>query len=224
MGLSTIKVGTTFYFDYSTRNISGMSQDADATPIFWVFKNAETTGVITTLHGASLSFRGVYPGAYYGTITASSGNGFAPNNYYNIMVSGRVNGITTFNNVHTLYAEQYSFDSYSIAASAVYYADIHHDIDDVNNQDEYTVIWYKNDAPVTGYPVPTLRVIKRSDNTNLIPATGMSAVGYVAVKYDETSAVRRTLDGEPYIVVATIDYDGATREWRKIIGNDVNTA
>ena len=224
MGLSTLRVGTTLYFDYHTKNISGASVNADATPKYWVYRNAESTGVIAAYQGATLVSRGTFPGAYFGTVVLSTGNGFSPGNYYNITVSGTVNTITTYQHVHTFYTETNSFDTLSYAASSVYYANINHVIDDINNRDEYTVLWFKDDTLVTGYPAATIQVMKR-DGNNLIPATGMSSVGAnTAVKFDTTSAAQRIIDGEGYIVITSITYDGSTRTWRKIIGNDVNTA
>lgn len=100
-----------------------------------------------------------------------------------------------------------------------YYADIQMNLDNQNTQDEYTVTWFSNSTPVAPTS-PQLQVIKRSDGTDQIPATGMTQIGSTtSYKYDATTTYRISR-GESYLAQATATIDGSTRTWRKIIGRD----
>lgn len=101
-----------------------------------------------------------------------------------------------------------------------YYADIQMNIDNAGGKDEYSVTWYKNSAPISaGITSPQLQVIKRADGTNLIQPTGMTEIGSIhSFKYD--SSADRITRGESYVSKVTATIDGASREWRKIIGRD----
>lgn len=104
----------------------------------------------------------------------------------------------------------------------VYPADIGFTIDDTNSRDEYTVVWFRNGAPVTsGITVPTIQAIKRADGTNLIPSSVMTQIGSSgAYKYDATTT-ERTTAGEAVVVVVSATINGSTRTWRKVITRDV---
>lgn len=104
----------------------------------------------------------------------------------------------------------------------VYPADIGFTIDDTNSRDEYTVVWFRNGAPVTsGITVPTIQAIKRANGTDLIPSSVMTQIGSTgAYKYDATTT-ERTTAGEAVVVVVSATINGATRTWRKVITRDV---
>lgn len=104
----------------------------------------------------------------------------------------------------------------------VYPADIGFTIDDSNSRDEYTVVWFRNGAPVTsGITVPTIQAIKRADGTNLIPSSVMTQIASTgAYKYDAVTAERAT-PGEAVVVVVSATINGSTRTWRKVITRDV---
>lgn len=104
----------------------------------------------------------------------------------------------------------------------VYPADIGFTIDDTNSRDEYTVVWFRNGAPVTsGITVPTIQAIKRANGTDLIPSSVMTQIGATgAYKYDAVTTERAT-PGEAVVVVVSATINGATRTWRKVITRDV---
>lgn len=106
------------------------------------------------------------------------------------------------------------------AQADYYYADLCYIKDSTN--DEYTVQWYKNDAPVTsGITSPTIQVIKRSDGTNLIASTALTQIGSSgAYKYDATGG-SRLADGDSAVAVLVATIDSASRTWRKVIGKDI---
>lgn len=102
----------------------------------------------------------------------------------------------------------------------VYHADIDLTIDDANSQDEYTVQWIKNGAPVTsGITVPKIQVVKRADGTDLIAATAMTQIGSTG-SYKYTEATNRITAGEAVVVVVTATIDSATRTWKRPAGRD----
>ena len=60
----------------------------------------------------------------------------------------------------------------------IYHADILYIVDSTNTKDEYTVSWFKNGVPVaSGITSPTIQVIRRTDGTDLVAASGMSQIG-----------------------------------------------
>jgi hypothetical protein len=104
----------------------------------------------------------------------------------------------------------------------VYPADIQFTRDDVNNKDEYTVLWFRNGTPVTsGITVPLIQVIKRADGTDLVASTAMTQIGSSgAYKYDESTAANRIDDGEAVVVAVSATINGSSRTWRKTITRD----
>lgn len=88
-------------------------------------------------------------------------------------------------------------------------------------QDEYTVVWYKNNIRVTsGITSPTIEIIKRVDGTDLLAATTMTQVGTTgSYKYDATGSNRLT-DGESAIIVVAATIDGSAREYSEVFGRD----
>lgn len=224
MAIDIVQLGNSVYFDHTALNPSGFSQDYVETPKFWVFRDAETTGVAAGLNGALMSFRTGFQGHYYGNFAASTGNGFTANSYYNVIVSGRVTGAgfsaTVFDNPHTFLIENNSFDSLALAAENLYYADISLDRDGVGQVDSYSAMWYKNGIPVSGYSLGTLRVLNR-DGTNLlnVSMTGIGT-GVIGMKYDNTNVGSMVIDGESYVTFVTAYIDGVVRSGAKIISRD----
>jgi hypothetical protein len=93
--------------------------------------------------------------------------------------------------------------------------------DDINSRDEYTVQWYKNDAPLTsGCTTPLIQVVKRADWTDLVAEVAMTQNGATGMcKYDASGAQRMT-NGEAAYAYCTITVDGAARTRRMVIGRD----
>lgn len=225
LAIDVVTLGGSVYFDHNAINGSGFSADYIETPKFWVFKDADTTGIAASLAGATLSFRTGFQGHYYGNFSASTGVGFVTGSYYNVMVSGlkKVSDNFTgsiFTQAHTFTVQTNNFDTLAAANSDVYFADISLDRDPVSYRDEWSTVWYKNGAPTSGYSLANLQVIKR-DNTNLFN-TAMTGVGtgYIAAKVDITSASQFTIDGESYICLATAYIDNVVRTGVKIISRD----
>jgi len=220
---STVKIESTYTFDFTTVHpISGMSIDADATPRYWVYRDAGSTGVTPNLDGAILTFRTGFPGHYYGSFVAGSGNNFATGSYYNILVSGTVAGITRYTAHKTFYVEANNIDDVAANNSNTYFADINYNMDDINLKDEFTVCWYKNGAPTSGFTSPTIRIVNRTDGTDFLASTAMSGIGSpaLAAKYDTQSTSQRLLEGEAYLVQTTANIDSAVRSWHRLVSRD----
>ena len=90
-------------------------------------------------------------------------------------------------------------------------------------EDEYTIQWFKDDAPVTsGITVPTIQVIKRSDGTDLVASQTPTQIGSSgAYKWDESS--NRITNGEAVLVVVGATIDGSARAWRVPLGRDASS-
>jgi len=116
----------------------------------------------------------------------------------------------------------FDLDTYPVQSqNNSYYADVQMNIDNTNSQDEYTVTWFNNSAPLTaGITSPQLQVVKRADGTDLIPATGMTQVGTTGSYKFDALTTKRVNRGESYLAQVTATIDSATRTWRKIIGRD----
>ncbi len=106
--------------------------------------------------------------------------------------------------------------------ASIYAAQIDFSDDEANTQDEYSVQWFKNGAPVTsGITSPTIQVIKRADGTDLVAAAAMTEIGSTgAYKYDATAEANRISAGEAVVVQVQATIDGATRTWRRMLSRD----
>lgn len=106
--------------------------------------------------------------------------------------------------------------------ASIYAAQIDLSDDESNTQDEYSVQWFKNGAPVTsGVTSPTIQVIKRADGTDLVAAAAMTEIGSTgAYKYDATAEANRISAGEAVVVHVAATIDGSSRTWRKVISRD----
>ena len=90
------------------------------------------------------------------------------------------------------------------------------------SQDEYTIIWRRNEPPVTSgiTGTPTIQVQKRADGTDLIAQTAMTAISTGVYKFD--TATRLTA-GEAALVTYKATIDGLERTWKVVVGRDVSS-
>ncbi len=106
----------------------------------------------------------------------------------------------------------------------VYHADIELTVDGEvpQDQDEYTILWYKNGVWVaSGVTNPKIQVIKQN-GADLITLTGMNEAGSTHIfTYSEASNI--ITYGDAVTVVATATIDGSTRTWPKTLFRDNNT-
>lgn len=108
----------------------------------------------------------------------------------------------------------------------VYHADVFFAQDEGNSQDEYTVVWYKNGAPVTtGITSPTLWVFDRGGNDLVATSGSPQALAQISTtgcySYDE--GTNRLTDGEAAIAEVKATIDAATRTWRRPVGRDATS-
>lgn len=220
---NNVKLGTIYTFDWTAKHrTSGISIDCDSTPRYWVFRDQATTGVTPNLNGAIMSFRTSFPGHYYASFEAGTGNNFVTGSYYNILVSGTIGTGTVYEAVKTIYVESNSIDDLVSTVGTSYFADINYNMDDINLKDEFTVCWYRNGVPYSGFTSPTIEIINRNDGTNFLTSTAMSGIRSpaLAARYDTTSTSQRLLEGEAYLVLTTAVIDSSTRTWFKLISRD----
>lgn len=91
--------------------------------------------------------------------------------------------------------------------------------DDAGIKDRYVVGWFKNGQPVTsGVTVPTIRIKKISDGTDLVATAAMTDINDGDSRYDE--GTNRIVSGAAYQAIATATIDSATRTWKQPIGRD----
>lgn len=92
--------------------------------------------------------------------------------------------------------------------------------DNGGGEDHYSVIWFKNSAPIfTGITSPKIQVVKDSDGTDLIAEDDMTEIGSTGMyKYVEGTA--RMVSGESYKIVVSATIDGSARQWVQGMGRD----
>lgn len=200
-----VQIGDTVESGFTTHNSDGSNVAADSTPTCTVYRNGSAVGSMTAQNATSFG-TGLY--RYQAAITVA--NGFSIGDKVQIVATSVVGGVTS------------SIILKAFQVSAIYAAQIDFADDESNTQDEYTVQWFKNGAPVTsGITSPTIQVIKRADGTDLVASTSMTQIGSTgAYKYDSTSAGERVSNGEPVVVQVQATIDGATRTWRKVLSRD----
>lgn len=104
----------------------------------------------------------------------------------------------------------------------VYTARIDYRVDSVSATDEYTVQWYKNGAPITtGITSPVLQVVKRTDGTDLLASGAMTQIGTTGAYKRDASGSNRQAIGDAVVIVTAATIDGATRNYREVLGRDV---
>jgi hypothetical protein len=93
-----------------------------------------------------------------------------------------------------------------------------------NSQDEYSISWYRNNLPVASSDItnPAMSVYNTSTGAFVVTSQTMDYANDLGIlRYDETTAANILKSGEPYIWTASGVIDGATREWRQLIGIDL---
>ncbi|MGD9644440.1 MAG: hypothetical protein AB7U73_01935 [Pirellulales bacterium] len=101
-----------------------------------------------------------------------------------------------------------------------YYAKPKFTRDQTNSLDEYVVPWFKNAVPLfAGITVPTIRVAKFVDGTDLIAQTAMTEIGSLGIFKYSTSSARLT-KGEMGILIVAATIDGQTRTHVEVVGRD----
>lgn len=106
-GAFTAKIGTTLYFDVATNSVSGIPTPADTNPTCWVYRDGNTSPIV----GPSGLNPFILGNVYQGKLPLTNSNGFFSQSYYNVIVSGTVNGIPGIAPILTFFAENQSFDN-----------------------------------------------------------------------------------------------------------------
>lgn len=88
-GFSEIPLDEVLHWDECTSNADGDAADADSTPTFLVFEEANDTPIISSTYTSrSLT------GQYRATMTCSAANGFEVGKFYNVISGATVDGIS----------------------------------------------------------------------------------------------------------------------------------
>lgn len=81
----------TIYLDFITSASTGAAADADSTPTFEVFEDANDTAL--TLSGSAIAKRASKTGNYRITLPVTAANGFEAGKSYNVVASATVGGV-----------------------------------------------------------------------------------------------------------------------------------
>ncbi len=84
-----IELNTPVFFDVTTHSPSGFRKNADNLPAMWVYENDNDTAIIAS---SGLRLRANNVGLYNGYFNCSAANGFDAGKFYNVNVSGAVDG------------------------------------------------------------------------------------------------------------------------------------
>jgi hypothetical protein len=74
---------------------SGYSSAVDSTPRYYVYEDDTNTNILQ----GGMTARTDIPGSYHGSFVASTANGFETDKFYDVQVSGELNGISGFTSV-----------------------------------------------------------------------------------------------------------------------------
>lgn len=135
-------------------------------------------------------------------------------NISDILDSTNTSGVVVATSSKNGYALSSAYD--------LYHADIQFTRDEVHEQDEYTVTWFKNGVRITGViDDPMIQVVKRADGMDLVEAIEMEPIGTTgSYKHDEEESANRIVNGEAAIVIVTAHLDDATRSFARVVGRD----
>jgi hypothetical protein len=87
-----VAIDEVVHFDFTTRVPgTGAGSDADSTPTFDVYEEANDTGMLGATNATK---RTSLTGNYRGTFTASAANGFEAGKWYNVIASATVNSVS----------------------------------------------------------------------------------------------------------------------------------
>lgn len=124
-----------------------------------------------------------------------------------------------FNGGHGL---DFNYDGAKVVNALNYFCRVGLNIDNGNSKDEYTVQWFRNTEPIgaDASTTPQIKLVKRSDGSNLLAATNMTQVASLTHwKYDATTTARLTA-GEAAIAVITATIDGVVRTFEEPVSRD----
>lgn len=91
------RLNDTVYFNVTLHNISGVRKHGDENPVFWVIRQSNDTPVVAN-SGMSTVINPVgngWSGVYKGKFTSAQGSWFL-DEFYSVLVSGKVDGLTAF--------------------------------------------------------------------------------------------------------------------------------
>ena len=88
--MATEALGDTVYFYFVTHKY-GVSADADSAPTWSAYRN----GGSAAADSGTMTKQSVGDGVYYGTADITSGNGFAEDDFVNIVVDATVDSVST---------------------------------------------------------------------------------------------------------------------------------
>lgn len=221
-----IKLNDTVRFGIITSNpATGQTASADATPAWFAYKNDSDT-IVTS---GFFTLRSGLVGTYRANFVASAANGFASNDFIEVQASALVGGIYNRAIVRSFVIDdivdtnvvQVSGVTVQVA-SDVYYANIKLTKDGINNQDEYTVQWFKNSTVLASGDITNAAVSAYTTNSNNSLFTNKVlnyfSINHGGLRYNETANL--IASGEAYLVITSGTIDGFTRTWSNICGID----
>ncbi len=242
-----IKIGETIHWDIPTHNESGISENADTPPEFYIFDQASDTPI----HRDKYTLRTWdYGAGLYRATMNLSGSLFTEGHYYTVATSGTVNlrngleawgfhvpsGEVTpstpaaiadavWDETVTGHVANDTFGSgLGAAMLPIFYADIRYTYDkNAASQDEYTVAWFRNAIQLSSGDISSnvyIQGYKRSDGTNLFATTTMGAASTTLGLFTHSESAGRLVPGEAAMIEVSGTIQGANRVWSKIITRD----
>lgn len=203
---------------------SGVVQDADETPRWYVFEDKAHDYLLTDLFIPRSGNSNEFVGNYIGCFDASGVTGFESNKYYEVLASGEVDGIVGFSVVKSFVVDDV-YDANVVRVSGIqaepdpdlYFADIHYVKDANNTQDEYVVHWFKNSQIVPSADIsdPALTVYNAADASTYISNQTLDYIGTKGLLRHNGGLIP---SGEPIFIEASGLIDSNTRVWQKTVG------
>lgn len=228
--LEYVKTEQSVYFSVIGHHpASGFLSALDVTPKYWVDKRIDNSN--TKLFGLyDMAVDSSVPGKYNGFFY-TSGTMFNNGDYCEVYVSGRCYGTADvilaksfrINDVYNANVVQTSGSAISpFFGKDIYYAQVRFTKDNLNGRDEYTILWYKNDAPVYSGGISNmgLSVYRGNDHATVFQNQSLHYVNnyWGTLRYNYSSSALAS--GEAYLVATSGVIDGQMRTWQSLVGID----
>lgn len=203
--------GTTFYTLW-TPACSGNHTSPTTLPTFTIFDQSVAVDSGITAHNYT-GMSGVYRISF-----PTTGDAFITGHCYNLSAEGTLSGRYYSDVVSTFHITQGSVASLTGLTSSVYHADVNLCQNDLSGVDRYSIVWFRNDIPLTGTTVTFIDVYNATGNLH-ISFKLANSVGYGLCAYNATGSLRLTA-GERYVGEFYITIPGGQALWRIPLSRD----
>jgi len=217
--LGDYNVGATIYGKFTTISpFTGSPFTCSGSPglTLSVYKD-NTTAPVTSGVTLTTDFNSVVGLNHFAIDTSVNSTFYSYNSNFDIVLSS---GMVDQVSLNGMKVGHFTLNK-SNSGFPAYYANIKYVKDNINNADEFTALWYKDNSPVASSQLtnPALSVFNTSNGTALITNQPMSYASNLlgTVRYNGSLV---TASGESYLVSVSGTIDGSSKNWQLLVGLD----